>query len=252
MPRPYIFISYARKDASFAGRLKRRLQTSKLTAWRDVDDVRGGDNWQQAVDDALRGAAALVVVLSPAATKSEYVTYEWAFALGAGVRVVPVLQRTTPIHPRLTTIQYIDFRNTNQGKPWLRLLEALHEQRAELLIAEPEIHVAFALDENGKPIRSKREYLMLVDIRPLPAGASSATYELHDPSFLKPRWSEHNSQENFATRISSYGDVLLSATMKAGAKKMRLETTLHGALLRSHGRDRRPGVVKALREIAEN
>ena len=38
-------------------------------------------------------------------------TYEWAFALGSGVPVLPLLLNSAEadLHPRLRTLQYLDF-----------------------------------------------------------------------------------------------------------------------------------------------
>jgi HEAT repeat protein len=66
------------------------------------------------------------VVMTPKAKESEYVTYEWAFAWGAGVRVIPILLKPTELHPRLEALQYLDFTN-RMARPWDKLIEALQE-----------------------------------------------------------------------------------------------------------------------------
>jgi hypothetical protein len=102
--------SYAHEDKDFAQQLNRRLRASPQIPWQDRINLRGGRDWQDDIDNALRNAEALVVVMSPRATKSQYVTYEWAFALGAGVPVIPVLKKPTKLHPRLNTLHYVDLR----------------------------------------------------------------------------------------------------------------------------------------------
>jgi TIR domain len=74
------------------------------------------------IDLAIKNACALVAIMTPEAKSSEYVTYEWAFAWGAGIRVIPVILRQTLLHPRLEALQYLDFTNTNP-RPWARLLD---------------------------------------------------------------------------------------------------------------------------------
>src|SRR5258708_25914462 len=123
----HVFISYARNDAAFVNRLTKRLRELKVATWRDIDALRAGEYWRDTIDNALRGAAALIVVLSPSAAMSQYVAYEWAFAIGAGVAVIPIITgkaAKTRIHPRLSAIQFVDF--TKPGKPWLRLIDALN------------------------------------------------------------------------------------------------------------------------------
>ena len=51
-------------------------------------------------------------------------TYEWAFALGSGLRIVPLMLRDTSIHPRLEVFQYLDFTN-RRARPWNRLFGLL-------------------------------------------------------------------------------------------------------------------------------
>jgi SAM-dependent methyltransferase len=60
--------------------------------------------------------------MSPAAKESAYVTYEWSFALGAGIPVIPVIYRSTELHQRLETLQHIDFV---RARPWEQLIRDL-------------------------------------------------------------------------------------------------------------------------------
>ncbi len=61
--------------------------------------------------------------MSPDAKASEYVTYEWAFAWGCGIKVIPVMYRKTELHPRLGALQYLDF--TGRIRPWDSLMKTL-------------------------------------------------------------------------------------------------------------------------------
>jgi len=62
----------------------------------------------------------------PQSAQSVYVSYEWAFALGAGVPVIPLLLNLTysALHPRLSTTQGLDFSGS---RPWDNLLTSLKE-----------------------------------------------------------------------------------------------------------------------------
>src|SRR5229473_2093889 len=110
----HVFVSYAREDKDFARQLSLRLRESGRIPWQDLSDLKGGETWESTIDAALRGAEALVVIMSPHATKSQYVTYEWAFALGAGVLVIPVVKKRAKLHRRLSSLHYIDF-TTRRG-----------------------------------------------------------------------------------------------------------------------------------------
>lgn len=124
--RPSLFISHSKDDGDFAENLKFTLEKEGFLGWIDTDVLEAGADWRQGIDDAILKSIAVILVLSPEAKKSEYVTYEWAFALGSGLRIVPLMLKETPIHPRLEIFQYLDFTN-RRARPWSRLLSLLHE-----------------------------------------------------------------------------------------------------------------------------
>lgn len=49
-------------------------------------------------------------------------TYEWTFALGVDVKVIPILLEPTPLHPRLEVLQHLDFSIHRSARPWDKLL----------------------------------------------------------------------------------------------------------------------------------
>ncbi len=118
------FISYAHEDGDFAELLQLRIEKEGYKAWRDIDKLVVGVDWRHEIDQNIKESMALIVILSPSSKESEYVTYEWAFAWGVGVPVIPIMLRPTPLHPRLESLQFLDF--TNQGsRPWAKLITAL-------------------------------------------------------------------------------------------------------------------------------
>lgn len=120
-----VFISYQREDIAFAHDIRFRLQAAGITPWLD-ELIEVGQVWRQAIDDALRDSFALIVVITPESMLSEYVTYEWSFAVGRGLPVIPLLYKPTDnIHPRLEVLNFLDF--TSADKPWDRLFERLRE-----------------------------------------------------------------------------------------------------------------------------
>lgn len=126
----HAFISYAREDADFAELVKMRLKDTGVDVWLDHGALRAGDDWRQAIDDGISSSATLIVVITPQSCKSPYVTYEWAFALGCGKKVIPVLLEYADIHPRLAVYQYLDFRNP-QTRPGEELFREIHAQASE-------------------------------------------------------------------------------------------------------------------------
>lgn len=102
-----IFISYRRDDAQgYAGRLQDSLESyfGDNRIFRDVEDIKGGSNFEEAIHFALDAADAVIVLIGPswltikdAAGKlridqeGDYVRQEVAKALESSLPVFPVL-----------------------------------------------------------------------------------------------------------------------------------------------------------------
>jgi len=108
-----VVISYNRKsEGVFANLLYRRLEDAGFEPWMDKLDTQSG-SWQPQVDEAILSAIALIVLISPESMASRHVNYEWQFALGAGVEVIPILLKDTDhLHPRLELMNRINFTET--------------------------------------------------------------------------------------------------------------------------------------------
>ncbi|MCC7549051.1 MAG: toll/interleukin-1 receptor domain-containing protein [Burkholderiales bacterium] len=105
---PRIFISYRREDAAgFAGRLADALEMhfGAGTVFRDIDDIRPGEDFVRALDAALAATDVFIALIGPAWSGSDgtrlhdaddYVRREIATALARDIRVIPaLLQRAT-------------------------------------------------------------------------------------------------------------------------------------------------------------
>jgi hypothetical protein len=127
----HVFISYKHEEKEFADTLIRQLQMAGFPVWVDTEHLRAGENWREAINFAIKDSFALILLVTPEARESQYVTYEWAFAQGAGVKVIPVLLKpTASLHPQLEMLQYLDF--TDRARPpWDKLMRRLWELRGE-------------------------------------------------------------------------------------------------------------------------
>jgi hypothetical protein len=117
----HVFISYKHEDLDFAENVINRIEKAGFSTWTD-DKLHAGDDWRAMIDIAIKNAFALIAIMTPEAKASEYVTYEWAFAWGVGVKVIPLMLRPTRLHPRLEALQYLDFTSP-KARPWERLVE---------------------------------------------------------------------------------------------------------------------------------
>lgn len=88
---PRVFVSYSRGDSlEFARRLHGLLEGEGLSLYRDLADLEGGDDWWRQVEAAIRTVEHVVLVLSPAALRSQHVAREWKLARQEGRKVSPV------------------------------------------------------------------------------------------------------------------------------------------------------------------
>lgn len=119
-----VFISHAHKDADFAELLKLHLEKYNISGWIDNERLKVGQDWREEIDTSIESSLAIIVVMTPEARKSEYVTYEWAYAWGKSKKIFPIMLEQTPLHPRLESLQYLDFTN-RVSRPWNSLIKSI-------------------------------------------------------------------------------------------------------------------------------
>jgi hypothetical protein len=134
---PQVFISYRRSDsAPEANLLTRSLgeQLGDSCVFRDIMDIVGGDNFDTALDDALKRADAVVVLIGTtwlsalqhrqALPERDFVRLEVAQALQGPCRVIPVLlrgaemPRADALPPDLQALTRKHAVELSDGKHW--------------------------------------------------------------------------------------------------------------------------------------
>lgn len=65
-PQPRVFISYAREDGDLAATVCAALQKSNFEPWLDRESLRGGDLWNDRIQDELDATDFAVVLYTPA------------------------------------------------------------------------------------------------------------------------------------------------------------------------------------------
>jgi len=125
-----VFISYKREQIELIQPLESKLKDAGFDVRTDRD-ISVGTEWREKIDEEIRKSIALIVIMTPEAKASEYVTYEWAFAYGAGVRVIPLIHiKPDELHPRLKTLQYVEHNNPQL---WDKLINSLRDAQSSYL-----------------------------------------------------------------------------------------------------------------------
>jgi hypothetical protein len=121
-----VFLSYSTRDHFFAELAAIELAKAEITVWRDQRRLRAGMHWQQEIERGISDSIAILVALSSHSAESAYVTYEWAYGLGKGRPIVPLMLTECNVHPRLRSIQSLDF-SVPGALPWEILVERIKE-----------------------------------------------------------------------------------------------------------------------------
>ncbi|MGJ3237114.1 MAG: TIR domain-containing protein [Anaerolineae bacterium] len=108
----HIFISFSQRDSRYMATMRDNLLRIGYRPWIDPKP-RPGQDWRFDIDDAIRAADAVLVIVSPAAAESVYVTYEWTLAIGLDIPVIPVMVSKAKMHPRLQMLEHFDLNAFN-------------------------------------------------------------------------------------------------------------------------------------------
>jgi tetratricopeptide (TPR) repeat protein len=134
-----VFISYATADRKQAVNVCDALERRGVECWISARDVAPGENYQEAIVRALRGAQALVLVFSGAANDSEEIKKE--LSLASRNRTPVIALRIKDVEPtdafayELSTRQWID-----AFSGWGKAIDSLASQIGQISVAQPAAH----------------------------------------------------------------------------------------------------------------
>lgn len=125
----HVFISYSTADAEFVEKLSADLQRSGLSPWVAAKELNVGDSLLEIIENAITVADYFVVVLSPEAVASRWVSVELETALLGEIqsqrtKVLPILHRKCEIPPFVSRKLYADF-TTSYASGFQQLIRAL-------------------------------------------------------------------------------------------------------------------------------
>ena len=201
-----VFLSYSKKDYFFAELLEIKLFEAGITLWRDQGQLRAGMDWRQGLETGISDCLAVVVALSANSAKSSYVTFEWAYALGKGKAVIPMKLNECSIHPKLASIQYLDF-TVPGALPWESLIERIREIETDI---EPSAAPSQTTISTSIPAISD------TNAKAILAYLNQRGYQMASFERLRRRIDENLTDEQFREIISKHPTVFRSATLADG------------------------------------
>lgn len=137
----YVYISYSHKDKPFVERLSHDLQAEGVSVWIDYQAIQPGEDWQSMIDQAIKGADAVLFVSSANSVMRAYITVEVGLAQANHIPVIVLVIDEDGLAkmPRSAQgLRRLDFR-TNHDTALEILLAALPESvRASQAVTVPE------------------------------------------------------------------------------------------------------------------
>ncbi|NJC06693.1 tetratricopeptide (TPR) repeat protein [Sphingomonas kaistensis] len=159
-----VFISYATADRDKALAICEAMERRGVSCWISCRDVEPGENYQEAIVHAIRGARALVLVFSEAANNSNEIKKELSLVSRFGIPLLAL--RIEDVEPsdafayELSTRQWID-----AFAGWDRSIDAL-VARVARLGGKPAHHspstTPLPLHDAGRDANGSRKRLGLV------------------------------------------------------------------------------------------
>jgi FMN phosphatase YigB (HAD superfamily) len=164
-----IFISYSRYNEEFAKTFAIELRSAGFSIWLDQQDIRLGERWEEAVEEALRSCEILLLILTPASVSSENVKDEIGYAIDHGKRILPVLLEQCEVPLRVRRFQYLDvtkLETRDAIEAAKRRLEKLIKARFEFWegLAE-KVVIIFGAIENSEKDKDGHSMISLRDLK---------------------------------------------------------------------------------------
>jgi len=123
--REKIFVSYQRDSAAVAQRIHDALEAAGFDAWVDTERIRHTDRWATSIDQALRSADRLVVLLTEKATESREVFNEWFFFYDHRKPIHVVRIDGCELHYQLVPFQRLEWTAQADEAEWVARTSAL-------------------------------------------------------------------------------------------------------------------------------
>lgn len=117
-----IFISYSRNDTKYVSSLAAALRNDGFDVWFDKN-IRAGSDWDDTLEEELKKADAIVLVLSKTSVVSENVKDEMNYVLNLGKIINPIKIEECDVPMRLARKQFVDFTITGPEAGYIRLVK---------------------------------------------------------------------------------------------------------------------------------
>lgn len=131
-----VFLSYSHRDTEIMRRVRESLRAADFKVWNDdTDEISPGTpSWENQIETAIKDAKCVVVLFSPNAMQSKWVSRELLYAQRLNLPIFPLLAEGEPrqsVPFGFTAFQYVDIRRDYENgiNKLVRAIERLTYQR---------------------------------------------------------------------------------------------------------------------------
>ena len=124
-----VFISYSNRDKKFADAACNTLETKKIRCWMAPRDIMPGQNFAQAILEAIDQSQVFVLIFSEVTNSSEYIIREVQSAVNRGIPIITFriedIKPTNAMAFYLSTPHWLDAMTPPLEKHLLKLAETV-------------------------------------------------------------------------------------------------------------------------------
>lgn len=155
--QPYYFVSHSYRDRRRTDGIVQQLNARGVQTWRDVEQLHPGDDWEQAIGQALKNAAGMIVFVSSQSMQSPYVLNEIALMDSSGYPIIPVLlEQLSTLPESIGSRQWIDLSGADTTLQFEQLVQMLlHAQRT--VRAVPSLDISTVAEVASRAAREVEE-----------------------------------------------------------------------------------------------
>jgi O-acetyl-ADP-ribose deacetylase (regulator of RNase III) len=128
-----VFISHNNIDDPFVNKLVTELNQHGIATFVDHVNLKHGQHWPSEVEKELDTCQQMIAVVSDYSKESKNCTDEWNVFIEDRKEIIPVWLSGSKMYFRFRTIHYIDFREGRFDESLPMLIQALTDNKAELV-----------------------------------------------------------------------------------------------------------------------
>jgi hypothetical protein len=131
--RPEVFLAYSSQDQARAQDLRGSLEQAGIRVWRDIERLKAGAFFSLELEQAIRRADALIVLITAAARTSQWVHNELLFAQDIKKPIIPLMMEADITPPlAIYGLQHIALH-----ADWDAGIRTLADRLREIATTEP-------------------------------------------------------------------------------------------------------------------